>query len=125
METVPPHSTISVEQIPGRPLVQEAKPEPCAIVIFGITGDLAKRKLVPALYNLLVDGAMPERFAIVGLTRGSDTPEQQRDNFRATTADFGRRKSVDPEAWRKFADALDFVHGKIDDPKAYADLKER
>src|SRR5262245_4744720 len=116
MDTLPPHNVISAEQIPGRPLVQEAKPEPCAIVIFGITGDLAKRKLIPALYNLFVDHAMPERFAVVGLTRGSDSPEQQREKFRATTADFGRRKSVDPDAWRKFAEAFEFVHGQIDDP---------
>jgi glucose-6-phosphate 1-dehydrogenase len=125
MDTIPPHNIISVEQIPGRPLVQEAKPEPCAIVIFGITGDLAKRKLIPALYNLVVDGAMPERFAIVGLTRGSDSPDQQRERFRASTADFGRRKSVDPDVWRTFGGALEFVNGQIDDPKAYADLKER
>ena len=79
MDTFPPHNEISAEQIPGRPLVQEAKPEPCAIVIFGITGDLAKRKLVPALYNLVVDGATPERFAIVGLTRGTEGPARVRE----------------------------------------------
>jgi glucose-6-phosphate 1-dehydrogenase len=125
MDTLPPHSVISAEQIPGRPLVQEAKPDPCAVVIFGITGDLAKRKLIPALYNLVVDGGMPDRFAIVGLTRGSDTQDQMRERFRASTAEFGRRKSVDAEVWRKFGEALEFVNGQIDDPQAYADLKER
>src|SRR5260370_9427391 len=98
MDTLPPHNVISAEQIPGRPLVQEAKPDPCAIVIFGITGDLAKRKLVPALYNLVVDGAMPERFAIVGLTRGNETHDQMRERFRAPPAEFGRRKPGDADA---------------------------
>jgi glucose-6-phosphate 1-dehydrogenase len=125
MDTLPPHNVIAAEQIPGRPLVHEAKPEPCAVVIFGITGDLAKRKLIPALYNLVVDHSMPERFAIVGLTRGSDSPDEQREKFRAATAQFGRRKSVDADVWRKFAEALEFVNGQIDDPKAYADLKEK
>jgi glucose-6-phosphate 1-dehydrogenase len=125
MDTLPPHNVIEAEAIPGKPLVQEAKPEPCTIVIFGITGDLAKRKLVPALYNLVVDGTMPERFAIVGLTRGSESADQLRERFRAATAEFGRRKSVDADVWRTFGGALEFVNGQIDDPKAYADLKER
>jgi len=125
MDTLPPNSVIAAEKIPGSPIFQEAKPDPCAIVIFGITGDLAKRKLIPALYNLMVDRAMPERFAIVGLTRGSEGPDEMRERFRATTADFGRRKSVDPDVWQRFAAALEFVSGQIDDPKAYADLKER
>jgi glucose-6-phosphate 1-dehydrogenase len=125
MDTLPPHNVIAAEQIPGRPLVQEAKPEPCAIVIFGITGDLAKRKLIPALYNLAVDGALPERYAILGLTRGSESHDELRERFRAATTEFGRRKSIDADVWRTFAGALDFVNGRIDDPKAYADLKER
>jgi glucose-6-phosphate 1-dehydrogenase len=125
MDTIPPHSVIAAQQIPGRPVVQEAKPDPCAIVIFGITGDLAKRKLVPALYNLVVDGAMPDRFAIVGLTRGSETHDEMRERFRGTTADFGRRKSIDEAVWSRFAEALHFVNGQIDDPQAYTDLKER
>jgi glucose-6-phosphate 1-dehydrogenase len=125
MDTLPPNSVIAAETVPGRPLLQEVKPDRCAIVIFGITGDLAKRKLIPALYNLLVDGALPDRFAIIGLTRGPDGPEQMRERFRQATAQYGRRKEVDPAAWKKFAEGLDFVSGQIDDPKAYADLKER
>src|SRR5262245_26291740 len=97
MDTAPPHSVIAAEQIPGRPLVQEAKPEPCAIVIFGFTGDLAKRKLIPALYNLMVDGALPDRFAIVGLTRGGETHDELLHRFRVAIAEYGRRKSLDLE----------------------------
>jgi glucose-6-phosphate 1-dehydrogenase len=125
MDTLPPNSVIAAEKIPGSPILQETKPDPCAVVIFGITGELAKRKLIPALYNLLVDRALPEGFAIVGLTRGSEGPDELRERFRAATADFGRRKSVDPDVWRKFAAALEFVSGRLDDPQAYADLKER
>src|SRR5882757_3150380 len=115
MDTLPPNSVISAEKIPGSPFIKESKPDPCAIVIFGVTGDLSKRKLVPALYNLMADGALPERVAILGVTRTGDSTEQLRERFRATTAQLGRRKSVEPEVWRKFATALDFVNGQVDD----------
>src|SRR4029077_19466983 len=117
MDSLPPTNVISAEQVPGNPLVQEVKPAPAAIVIFGITGDLAKRKLIPALYNLLVDGAMPDRFAILGLPRGTESHDEMRDKFRADVKEFGRRKSVDPDVWKRFGAALEFVNGKLDDPK--------
>ena len=60
METLPPNSVIAAETIPGGPLLKEPKADPCAVVIFGVTGDLSKRKLVPALYNLLADGSLPD-----------------------------------------------------------------
>jgi glucose-6-phosphate 1-dehydrogenase len=125
MDTLPPNNVISAEKIPGSPFVEESKPDPCAIIIFGVTGDLSKRKLVPALYNLMADGTLPERLAIVGVTRTGDSPEQMRERFHTSTAELGRRKSVDPEVWRKFATALDFVNGQTDDPATYAELKER
>jgi glucose-6-phosphate 1-dehydrogenase len=51
---------IWTQRVPGAPIVSEARPDPCAIAIFGISGDLAKRKLIPALVNLLTDGLLPE-----------------------------------------------------------------
>ena len=95
------------------------------MVIFGVTGDLAKRKLVPALYNLMADGSLPEKIGIVGVTRAGISSDEQRNRFRESTAQLGRRKSVDAAVWSKFAGALDFVNGQIDDPKTYADLKEK
>ena len=53
--------------------------DPCAVVMFGASGDLAKRKLVPALYNLRHDGLLNEHFAIVGVGRDGMTPEQYQE----------------------------------------------
>ena len=125
METIPPNSVIAAEQAPGGPLLGDPKADPCAVVIFGVTGDLAKRKLVPALYNLMADGSLPEKIGIVGVTRAGISSDEQRNRFRESTAQLGRRKSVDDTVWSKFAGALDFVNGQIDDPKTYADLKEK
>jgi glucose-6-phosphate 1-dehydrogenase len=126
MDSIPPTSVIAAEQAHGEPLVRERKPDPCVVVIFGVTGDLSKRKLVPALYNLMADGALPEKVAFVGVSRSGDaSADEMRERFRESTAQLGRRKSIDPEVWSKFAGALDFVHGPLDDPKTYADLKEK
>jgi glucose-6-phosphate 1-dehydrogenase len=121
----PPNSVVAAEKVPGTPLFREPKVDPCAIVIFGVTGDLSKRKLVPALYNLIADGALPDRFAVVGVSRSDASPEPLREHLRGTTAQFGRRKSVDPEAWKKFARAFDLVHGQPDDPATFVALGEK
>jgi glucose-6-phosphate 1-dehydrogenase len=125
MDSIPPNSVIAAEQAKGDPLVRERKAEPCAVVIFGVTGDLSKRKLIPALYNLMADGSLPEQIAFVGVSRGGVSTDEMRERFRESTAQLGRRKSVDPQVWSKFAAALDFVHGQTDDPRTYADLKEK
>jgi len=125
MESAPPSSVIAAEKIPGTPLWQEAKAGPCAIAIFGITGDLSKRKLVPALYNLMADGSLPEQVAVVGITRRGMSSDEMRERFRQSTAALGRRKAVDPSVWKKFAAVLDFVNGQIDDPQTYVDLKQK
>src|SRR5437867_2859754 len=65
MGTLPPNSVIAAEKIPGSPILQATKPDPCAGVISGLTGDLAKRKLIPSAYNRLVDRALPELFPII------------------------------------------------------------
>src|SRR4051812_46793591 len=124
MDSLPPNSVIAAETIPGSPLLKEPKAPPCAVVIFGVTGDLSKRKLVPALYNLAADGSLPERVAVIGVSR-SGSPEELRERFRDSTAKLGRRKSIDAATWGKFATAFDFVNGQVDDPKTYADLKEK
>jgi glucose-6-phosphate 1-dehydrogenase len=125
METIPPNSVIAAEQALGDPLFRERKVDPCVVVIFGVTGDLSKRKLVPALYNLMAGGSLPEKIGIVGVSRAGIPTDQMRERFRESTAHLGRRKAIDPEVWTRFASALDFVNGQIDDPKTYADLKEK
>lgn len=94
---------------------------PAAFVIFGATGDLAHRKLLPALYNLAVDGLLPAAFTIVAVGRrpGSD------DDFRAQTrhaiATYSRRP-IDDALWPRFAAMIRYFHLQFDAPDGYAAL---
>jgi len=99
-------------------------PPGVTIVIFGGSGDLAHRKLLPALYNLQVDHLLPPKIAIVGVGR-KDQPD---DAYRAFAKDgvtkFSRRP-IDEEAWKTFAEALFFVNMSLDDERAYGTLGAR
>src|SRR5438034_4116816 len=66
-------------------------PQPCTIVIFGATGDLTHRKLIPALYNLAADGELPPATTVVGFARREKTDEQFRNELAATTREFSRQ----------------------------------
>ncbi len=98
--------------------------EPVTLVIFGGMGDLAHRKLLPALYNLHVDGLLPPRCAVVGVGRGDLTDQAYRDFARDGIAHFSRRPP-DEAAWKIFAESLYFVSASFDDPKAFAPLGSR
>src|SRR5262245_57789424 len=92
-------SAITVEEIQGFPIRKEPTTEPCALVIFGANGELSRRKLVPALYNLMVDGALPEPIAIIGMDRRNITPEELQASLRESTAQFSRRLPIDSKTW--------------------------
>ena len=107
---------IETQVIPGDPIVKECAPDPCTVVIFGARGDLTRRKLVPALYNVMVDGALPDRFAILGLSRASISSDAFRKEMHKSTGEFSRRKPLDNQAWDRFAAALEYVSGEFEDP---------
>src|SRR5436309_14703547 len=90
--------------------------QPVTIVIFGGGGDLAHRKLLPALYNLYVDGLLPPRFAVVGVGRGELNDQTYREFAKDGVAHFSRR-SADEALWQTFADSLYFVNARFDDPQ--------
>lgn len=98
-------------------------PEPCAVVLFGATGDLTHRKLVPALYHLSLAGQLPSDFAFVGFARRDWSDEQFRDELRKTLEPEGG-PDFDAE-WAQFAPHVFFNSGTFDDPKGFADLKDR
>src|SRR5436190_14405529 len=98
--------------------------QPVTLVIFGGGGDLAHRKLLPALYNLFVDGLLPPRFAVVGVGRAEQTEEAYREFAKDGVAHFSRRPP-DDAVWRTFAESLFFVPAAFDDPKAFAPLGSR
>src|SRR6185503_9998115 len=84
-------------------LSARAVPQPCAIVIFGATGDLTHRKLVPALYNLAADGDLPPAVTIVGLARRPKTDDEFRTDLEEAMRKFSRQPLRD-EIWKNFAE---------------------
>jgi glucose-6-phosphate 1-dehydrogenase len=84
-------------------------PPPAALVIFGASGDLTHRKLVPALYSLVRDGQLPAGLAIVGVARRPLTDAAFRDTMRAAVDEFSRLRPADASTWEAFAPRL-FYH---------------
>jgi glucose-6-phosphate 1-dehydrogenase len=93
-------------------------------VVFGATGDLTRRKLMPAVYNLAACGFLPARFALVGCARRGWSADEFRAQMRAGVNEFSRTGLVDP-VWGALAPALEFVSGDFADPATYARLRER
>ncbi|MEI6673753.1 MAG: glucose-6-phosphate dehydrogenase [Verrucomicrobiota bacterium] len=96
--------------------------EPCTLVIFGASGDLTVRKLVPALYHLAKDGQLPEDYRIVGFARREKTAAAWRVELRAALEAFSRSKPVDDAVWSAFAERVHYCQGDIEDAAAYAKL---
>jgi len=90
-------------------------PEPCAFVIFGASGDLTKRKLIPALYNLASEGWLPDPFAILGLAVDKLTTESYRAELSESIAGFLGAKP-DPAIWNKLASRIEYTQGDFKDP---------
>lgn len=101
-------------------------PQPCVFVIFGAAGDLAWRKLLPALYNLNLDGDLPSSFAVVGFGIGSqgDGDEWIRARAREGISKFSRQP-LDDNAFADYARMLFYVEGSFNDARAYERLKAR
>ena len=104
--------------------VQSLSVEPCVVVIFGASGDLTHRKLVPALYNLAVDGLLPANFFLVGFARRDYSDEVFRDGLKEGVSSFSRRKPLDENVWNEFAAHTHYVSSNFDDSSGYANLKE-
>src|SRR5205823_77322 len=98
--------------------MQPAVPDPQIIVIFGASGDLTHRKIIPALYNLFREKMLPEHFAIVGYARTEWTDEQFREEARKSLEEFSRT-SVEDEYWKLFSDGLTYRYGAFDDEKVF------
>ena len=88
---------------------QQATVSDCLIVIFGASGDLTKRKLVPALYDLYVAGLMPARFAVLGISRSPYSDDEFRDYLEKHAKAFAHQ--YDAKQWATFAPALHYHAG--------------
>ena len=101
------------------------KSAPCVLVIFGASGDLTHRKLIPALYNLMCDGLLPEHFAMIGFARKPNTNEGYRAQMRASVEEFSRTKPIDEAIWGRFEKTLHYQQGDYSTPADYEVLCQR
>jgi glucose-6-phosphate 1-dehydrogenase len=102
---------------------KEPPPEPFTLVIFGATGDLTHRKLIPALYHLARSDLLPEKFAILGFGRSRQEQEEFRDGLRNALVQTGVR--LDEEEWNVFARRISYFRGTYGDAGSFVSLRER
>jgi len=96
---------------------------PCAMVIFGAAGDLAKRMLIPAIYNLARSKLLPDQFAIVGVSIEPYSTEEFRTRATQNIGEFSK-VPVEPDSWQWFVERMYYLSGDFRDPALYGKLKE-
>lgn len=101
----------------------EREPQSCTLVIFGATGDLTRRKLIPGLYSLARERLLPEHFAVVGFARRDKTHEEFRAEMRQGVQEFARYP-LDNALWEAFASGLYYHRSTFDDALGYTRLQE-
>jgi len=97
--------------------------EPCVLVIFGATGDLTGRKLMPAIYNLGKDGLLPASFSCVGFARKDKSHDDFRSEMKDAIAEHSRTKPLDEPYWENFKEQTFYHKSEFDDDAGYASLK--
>jgi glucose-6-phosphate 1-dehydrogenase len=116
-----------VTAISGNPLRDDRDrrlprvPEPCALVVFGVTGDLARKKLIPAVYDLGNRGLLPPGFVLLGFAR-RDWGDGAFEQIARKSAQEHSRTEFREEVWRRIADSIRFVPGSFDDDNAFDEL---
>jgi glucose-6-phosphate 1-dehydrogenase len=108
-----------------RGLIEDRTGDACTVVIFGASGDLTKRKLMPGLYNLALSRALPGGFAVVGVARREKSHEEFRHDMKDGAAKFSRRKPVDEAVWSDFERGVFYVSGTFEDAKTYEHLSKQ
>jgi glucose-6-phosphate 1-dehydrogenase len=103
-------------------LQQDRVPEPQILVIFGASGDLTQRKLVPALYQMRLERKLPPELTVVGVARRDWTHDYFREEMRVGVEEFGGGLQSE-ETWQNFAQGLFYCSGNIDHPESYQKLK--
>lgn len=108
----------------SHPPTSRSLPEPCSLVIFGATGDLTHRKLMPALYHLAVENALPANFKVIGFARREKTDEAFREELGVTTRKFSRTP-VDDTKWNSFAQSIFYHRSEFHDLNGYCELAKK
>jgi glucose-6-phosphate 1-dehydrogenase len=104
---------------------QPAKVPPTATVIFGATGDLTHRKIIPAFYHLAKNKLLPDDFAIIGFARRPKSDEEFRKDLTEALHEFSHTKPIDEEVWSKLVAHIYYFQGELDDQGAYKRLAEK
>jgi glucose-6-phosphate 1-dehydrogenase len=116
------------DKLPVNPLLEglanRAMAEPCSVVIFGATGDLTHRKLVPALYNLAADGDLPPGLSLVGFARRDKTDEIFRSELEDAARKFSRQ-TINDDLWKNFASSIYYHRSEFTGLEGYRTLRER
>src|ERR1700736_4607676 len=105
-------------------LSARAVPQPCSVIIFGATGDLTHRKLIPALYNLAADGELPPAVTVVAVARRDKTDEESRTELEEAVRKFSRQ-NVHDDIWKTFAQSIWYHRTEFHDVAGYKTLAER
>ncbi len=105
-------------------LSTRAVPQPCSVVIFGATGDLTHRKLLPALYNLAADGELPPPVTVIGFARREKTDQDFRREMEEAVRKFSRQ-TVRDEIWKTFGQSIFYHQSDFSDEAGFKTLAER
>src|SRR5438067_11871879 len=104
-------------------LSTRAVPQPCSVVIFGATGDLTHRKLLPALYNLAADGELPPAVAVIGFARREKSDDDFRREMEEATPKFSRQTARD-EIWKTFSQSIFYHQSDFSDEAVFKSVAE-
>src|SRR6266702_955357 len=105
-------------------LATRTMPQPCALVIFGATGDLTMRKLVPAIYNIAADGELPRAVSVIGFARRPKSDDEFRKEMEEAVRKFSRQ-TVRDEIWKTFSQSLFYHQSEFGAEAGYKSLVER
>ena len=97
--------------------------QPCVMLIFGASGDLTKRLLVPALYNLACDGLLSDKFAVLGAAMDELTTESFRARMNEDIKKFHTRREFEPKPWDDLVSRFNYLPAGFADDNAFAKLK--
>jgi glucose-6-phosphate 1-dehydrogenase len=106
-----------------RGLVEDRSSDACAVVIFGASGDLTRRKLMPALYNLACGRSLPPGSLVVGVARREKSDASFRSEMKEAVSAFSRRKPIDEALWAEFEQGISYVRGAVNDPATFEALR--
>jgi glucose-6-phosphate 1-dehydrogenase len=117
----------TIHASPVEKLSQEPLPigDSCVLVIFGASGDLTKRKLIPGLYNLACEGCMNPQFEVLGIGRTPMSSEEFRKRSGEAAGKSRDTRDFSESGWEDFEQRLDYMVGDINDQNFYPRLRDR